>query len=327
MTQRASRRIPRGAPWFLFLAALLGARSADAQPSPVALLWNAPPECPSRDSVLEQAGRALGPPRVVSSHVVRADVERDAAGRWHAAVRIEGPGAQADRAFDADTCPAIASATAVVLAVLVEDGAQAEPSPAPPLRRDAPPAPQSPAPANARRGGQIALGAGGIVDQATMPAVAAGAELAVGWAVGGDRWRARALAMGAFFPVHSATLAGRPTEGGDFRLLTAAARACIGLVAGAFEVGPCAGPEIDTLQASGFGSSSPSDGSATWAAFALSALGGWRVAGPLYATLRVDGVVPLARPEFVVQTPGADLLVHRPAPALRAALGAEVRFP
>lgn len=299
------RRLPRfaGSP---SLAALLLAGSANAQSSTMELAWNAPAECPSRDAVLAEIARTLGHPPAGQATTVRADVTRDEEGLWHASVRIEAGPARSERTLDAATCPAVASAAALILAVAAEGGLPSEPplppEPARASREQSAPAAPSPAPPPPTSS-KLLVDAGAVLDEKTMPSLAGGAELAVGWRFATGTWRPRAFVRGAFFPAQSTFLANRPTEGGSFRLLTASGQACLEYATGRLEVGPCVGGELDSMSATGIGPGS-SSGSGAWVALLGSALGGWRLTRELAIVARVDAAVPLARPSFVAQTPG-----------------------
>lgn len=91
------------------------------------------------------------------------------------------------------------------------------------------------------------------------------------------------------------------------------------------EAGPCLGAELGQLDAIGFGIASPARGRSSYAG-AGGALRLGATANPwLSLDLRLEGVMLLHRPTFVVDELGP---VHRPdAWSLRASLGAEVSFP
>jgi hypothetical protein len=171
-----------------------------------------------------------------------------------------------------------------------------------------------------------------VLDDATMPNLAPGAELTLGWAYRVSIWRLRLLASGEIFPVQNVSFGpSRPGESGHFGLLAGSARACGGIVGHGFDLGPCVGAEVDNMSASGAGSSLTSKltGSATWGAVVGSVLASWSPWRPLAIMARLDGLLPLARPPFVIHDnlTNADSTVHRPsAEAMRVALGIELRF-
>src|SRR5262249_52655022 len=99
---------------------------AHAQPgAPVRLEWSAPlAECPSRAAVLARvAAYARGGAVARSGVDARAAVSRRGT-RWHVDVRIAAEGVDGARAFDAESCEAVADAVAFAVALAV-DPAQA----------------------------------------------------------------------------------------------------------------------------------------------------------------------------------------------------------
>jgi hypothetical protein len=103
------------------------------------------------------------------------------------------------------------------------------------------------------------------------------------------------------------------------------ARACFAALRTRFVEGsPCAGANVDFIDASGFGAQANYGANAQWTTVA----GGALVRAPLGSRfalrLRAEAFVPLTRPTFVVEGQGD---VHRP-PTLGAAasFGAEVLF-
>jgi hypothetical protein len=335
-------------------ASLLRASAAYGQTPAIDLVWNAPAECPSRDTVLGERERILGASRAVNAEIARTDVYRNATGGWHAQVQVESRGARTAREFDAQSCSEIAAATAVILAVAAEDFPGGAPSagqepattpsgesprtaslataPAPVPVPAAPPADGSGTVAESPRFqatgvSRLVLAAGGVLDEGAMPSPSAGAELEAGWLGEWGRLRVRASWAAGFFPQRATFLANHPGEGGNFQLFALSGRACVGTARGPLEVAPCVGAEMDAMQASGIGSSIPGNGSAAWGALLASGRAGLRLSQRFGVGLRVEGVLPLARPQFVVQTPTTDLDVHRPASVgFRAALCAETFF-
>lgn len=91
------------------------------------------------------------------------------------------------------------------------------------------------------------------------------------------------------------------------------------------EAGPCVGAELGQLDAIGFGIAAPARGRSSYAGSGGALRLGATASPWLSLDLRLEGVVLLHRPTFVVAELGP---VHRPdAWSLRASLGAEVLFP
>jgi hypothetical protein len=319
---RVSLKTKRG----LAIALLVLAAAADAvaQPtsSPVSLTWNSPVDCPSREQVLAEVARVLGGAHEARiPAIARADVARTNTGRWQAALRVEARDVHSERNLEAESCEAIASGVALIVAVAVEGSV-------PPL---APPAstPKVPDAAPAESGAsshasQLLVAAAGVIDDGTMPPIAGGGEAALGWSYATPSWRARALAGASYFPSASKNIATR--EGGTFTLFAPFARLCWSIARGPFDIGPCLGGEIDRMSGQGFGPPpiQPLDNNATWGSAVGTALASWSLSGPIAVFARADGIVPLAQPTFRLLP---DTNVHQPAlPAWRAAFGVELRF-
>jgi hypothetical protein len=318
---------------------------AHAQTPPIALEWKAPPNCPTQDAVLGEVVHVLGHVPVGAPVQARAEVMRAESGRWQAQLALATTSAQSQRLLVAESCEAIASATALIVAVAIEGGV-APTSPAGGITQ--PKSPQTAHPDAHLNDGrapaaapffhsQLLVDAASVVDDGAMPSIAGGVDLEIGWMGSWRAWRVRVLASAAAFPDQT-KLADQPAlaaknEGGDFRLLEASARACSGVVFGFFDLGPCLGAELDSMDAWGTPSAaSPghtnSHTSAQWVSLSGSALAEWQFVRTLALFARVEGLVPLAHPRFVIGQPGAtEAVVHHPsAVALRLALGLEVRI-
>jgi hypothetical protein len=104
------------------------------------------------------------------------------------------------------------------------------------------------------------------------------------------------------------------------------ARVCaVALRAATIELGPCAGVTAGAIQAEGRGVSSPGSSSAPF--FAVSAGGSAALPIADWLALRADlaAIVPITRPEFVID--GIEGVVHEPSVVgARLAIGAEVRL-
>ncbi len=298
------------------------------------LAWNAPPECPTRDDVLAEVDRVLA-----GSHETRVltaahvDVAATANGRWTAVLQIDSRDGQRRRQFDADTCVEIASATALILAVAVENGA---PPPAPAIAREEAPAAVSErrAPPEAvrsiapARASQVIAAVAGLVDDGTMPgAPATGMEIALGGSLAFSKGHLRALAGLAVYPTQT-TPAGSAGESAKVSLLAVSARACALIPRDRFEWGPCLGGEIESMNASGAGPAQtfqPASAHRVWGAATGGVHGSWNYSRLVTVFARAEGVFSLARTRFVL-TPD-NSIVHEPARvAGRAALGIELRF-
>jgi len=291
----------------------------------VDLTWNAPAECPTRDRLLAEVATGLGPAHASrASTVARADARRDDAGRWHATLVVETGGAASQRELEAESCAAIVSAVAVILAVTIEGGTEAAPAAGAAVAatpRSPPPSAHA-APSFASR---ALVAAGGVVDVGTLPAVSPGVEASLGWMYASARWQGRIVAMGEYFASQTRTNA--LGEGGSFTLMNLSGRGCVSRAWSTLEIGPCLGGEVDAMTGHERNAQQALPNSAAWLSVVGSALAGWRPSRVFGVSLRVDGVVPLARPTFVIQEPSANRTVYPLGViAARAVLSAELRF-
>lgn len=291
--------------------------TAHAADERLRLRWTAPPECPSEADVHAAALRGVDP--AASGGVLEADavvVATKAGSAWRLELVTRRGGRTGERAIEASTCQGVADAAAVLLAIALgpSEAGSAEVEPRAP---EAPP-PATPAAdadrselrrrAAVGRPRALALGIAGALDTATLPVVAVGGALSVGWTPG----RARVELETRVLASQSATLEASQA-GADFSVLTFGARGCFAVVhGGSLEVSPCAGADVHFGSAAGYGARTNFDASARWTALT----GGVLLRAPLASWLavraRADLAVPLARPDFVVQNEGS---VHRPAAA------------
>jgi hypothetical protein len=329
--------------WLLHVSAAL----AEDVP-PVELTWSATEGCPTRESVLSEVAREVGPRGKQAAGVIaRAVVTQDERGLWRSELVVEIGAAHGERLLEAQSCEGVASAAALIIAIAVETGAPPAspkapapvpvpvPVPVPPpvvtaAARPPQPPPRPPAPVDSpHRNSKLLLALAGVVDSGTLPSLSPGLEASLGGSYGTSIWRGRITAAGAYFAPETAgvTDGARPGEGGRFTLLTLSGRACVSRTVSTFDLGPCLGGEVDAMSGEGVDSKTTTTGHGRWAALSGSLLGAWHPIGPLAVFLRLDAIVPLARPSFVLQEPSTDISVHSPASiSPRAALGIELRF-
>jgi hypothetical protein len=325
---------------FGFVAALLAlvtatSGNAHALAGSPDLGWNAPPECPTRDEVLAEVDRVLAGSRETRiPAAANADVAATVNGRWSAVLRINARDGQGERRFEADTCREIASATALILAVTVENGAP--PPPAQALVHEEPPATVSvkrAMPEEARsvppaRVSQALAAVAGLIDDGAMPrAPAGGMELALGGRLAFSKGYLRALAGLAVYPTQT-TATGSAGESAKISLLEVSVRACGLIPRGRFEWGPCLGGEIESMSASGAGPAQtfqPASAHRVWGAAVGGFHASWSTSRLVAVFARAEGIFSLARTRFVLTPDNA--VVHEPARvAGRVGFGIELRF-
>ena len=124
----------RHAPWTLavgaaFAGAALAVRAFAQLPPPkadvsraVLLEWNAPPECPAQSYVMAELARQLSGTTLTPEKRInaRADVRRGEGQRWHLRLVTESGEQRGDRSLEAESCRAVADATALIVAMAVD---------------------------------------------------------------------------------------------------------------------------------------------------------------------------------------------------------------
>ncbi len=242
---------------------------AQASAPSVDLAWSAPPECPSREVVLAEVSSLLAGSGA-SAHPVSATAtverERDG-GRWRVALSIRSDQGAGVRALDADSCAALGSAVALIVALAVDPTRRAAASAAAGAGAGASASAAASAGASADAGASASADAGASADasadaSASGDAGAAelrddaadrgedddGVRLAVGAsgaadfgvlpstavggvvAVAGLYRRARVEVRGRTYASQHAVDPARPAQGVDLGYLGLDARACLAIL-------------------------------------------------------------------------------------------------
>ncbi len=332
------------------LAAAGPARADEAPEEPIVLQWTAPPGCPKERDVRAEIERVLGgPPDAASRRYLRAEARASRRGEsFHVHLVTDLGGVIGERDFDGPTCSAVANAAALIVALTFDPDALARrsepPAPPPPPPKPvpeavvpAPPIPPPPAPpppphvdpapppppvpvAAPPDRPRLALG--------LLVAASAGALPRVAGSFGGQAsvlaGRFRADLSSAYVLPQTATLAARPTAGGDFHLIAGDARGCYAVVRAPLEVSPCVGLEVGSMGATGFGVRSNGSGSALWVAPLAEAALALPVGTHFAARLDLGVLAPIERPPFVLAAAGT--VYTAGAVAGRATVAIEVRF-
>jgi len=290
-------------------------RLASASERAFALTWNAPDECPDATTVEQYVDDVLGdanfgPVAVHASGVV----SRTADARYAVQLDLDTGAAQPSRrSLDAANCEAVSRAAALLIALAIR--ARAAPPSPPPAPSPAP----EPAPSRVPRARGL-LGLLTLADFGAIPAATLGAGITAG-----VRWpRLQLESTVAYFAPRSTSAPNRADVGARFELGTAGARACTPLTVTAVWLAPCVGAGVDWVRAPGFGARVTRRPS-TWdliARFGL--LGGWDISSIISARVEVEGVLPVARPEFEVD--GVGDIFRRSPVGVRTGLGLELQF-
>ena len=301
--------------------ALGSARLAAAQQKPMVVIWQAPPECPTAARVeaevennLARAGAAPAP--VVAMVTVSGPTD----GRWQASLLFQVGFTRAERRFEAESCQAIASAAALVIALWAEGRPDVPPPTAPP--RDAEKPPVAPIVEPTRRPFVIMLN--GLLDWGTMPDSPAGGMEAAGgpiWTF--PSWRLRVLGGLSFFPNRRTPLMDSRVDQANFELFDFSGRGCATIVSDRFELGPCAGAELAVMHGSG---TALEDSTKLWVSLLGAAMASWSVSPAIGVFGRAEVVVPTTQKTFLNGSGGGSPIYQVPAVAVRGALGFELRF-
>jgi hypothetical protein len=310
----------------VFVAATAWSVSAFA--GPVEVTWTAPAACPSEGYVVGEVGRILdgasGPQKKVHAH---ADVVCDEGGAWHVTLVTRTEDAPGRRTFSAESCEALADATALILAMtvnpLITPPPPREPSVEPPSHgsdaRSVPPAKPSGSASLAR----FALAASLAGTTGVLPSASFGPEISLGWLPGRVRVELRAN-----YAVPQRAASGAPV-GADFQLWSAGARVGYAWPIGPLAVGPSVVADLERMSASGFGGSLTFRQSAVLVGMGGGLLVVWSPLLSFAVRLAAEGEALAPRPSFVVVEPAprSPELVHRPsALAGRATVGVEWHF-
>ncbi len=298
-----------------FLLALGAARSASASERAFAVAWSAPAECPDAAAIAQYVddvlgGADAGPVAVRAVGVVTRPP--DAA--YAVTLDLDAGAAQpSKRSLSGPDCESVSRAAALLIGLAVRARVEPPPAPLPP-----PPAPP-PAPVQTARARPF-LTLLALADEGSSPKPTLGIGVA-----GGMRWpHLRLEPMLGYFAPRSTNVASHPEVGAQFQLATAGARACSPFSADSVWLAPCVGGGVDWLRARGFGARVTRNASSWALVVRAGLLAGWDISPIISAHIELEGVLPLARPEFVVDGDGD---VYRRDPlAARAALGVDVHF-
>lgn len=319
-------------------------RLAAAESERVALIWNAPAGCPTTQAIDDEVARTLaGSPKDAAPVAAAVNVLAPSApdGRWRARLVIHSHGRRAEREFEAESCEALASATALIVGLAAEGADDASPTQSadqvqPPASRADPTIAAAPAPGPASAGAAwndsaTHLVVGGLLDSGTMPgSPAIGIEAAFGASWTASIWRLRLTAGASFFPEQDM---GNPMQyplpSGRYWMVSFSARGCLTAVVSRFEFGPCFGGELAFMHASNLQGIPSTDDTQYWASPLGSAVAAVTVASRVVVFARTDIVVPSTRRSFNVEAGGSIIyyeIYKIPTHALRGAMGIEVLF-
>jgi len=299
----------------------------DVGAPPLALTWEAPAGCPTVDEVAGEVERTLAKSGTPAPPFTAAAYAMSGPGQtWEGRLVLNLRGAETERRFMAESCEALASAAALIIAVALDEASDqpAEPpAPVVDLERPVtvPTATAAPAP--------YSLGANAIIDVKTLPSPpGAGLEAVIRrrWAIGPVRpgWMAGLDVLRNLQPSVNNLLG---PVAGDFWLFSLSGRGCVGVAVARLELAPCAGAALDAMHAtnSGWAQVSVQTDTRYWLSFLGSVALSYEATPSLELMVRADAVLPTSRPTFNIYTNVLPAYVV-PGPAFRGALGAAWRF-
>ena len=128
---------------FAIAVCLVMASARADDPSRLRLEWNAPAECPTRETVLGRIAELSGALAGEAEVVAHVEVSAPDAGGWSARVSVRRNGHESTRFLTAPSCAEVVAGVVVMIALVLGPtqglGAVSEPSPAKPTEPTAAP--------------------------------------------------------------------------------------------------------------------------------------------------------------------------------------------
>jgi hypothetical protein len=291
--------------------------------------WRAPEGCPPASAVEEEIAHLLGGP--AREHArddlrVQATVERGSL--WLVTLETTSKTANGHRTIEAATCQALANATALIVALLIDPDAVAartgkaqgnEPRP--------PPSPAEPTPVQGRppgvRATHVLLGAAAAGNLGVLPSPDLGVSASVG--IVHPRWRMEARAAYDPRQVQSAALANPSGAYGRFSFIAGTVAGCMTFSRPTLEFGPCADAEFGAVHGEGIGATHTTSHTSPWLGVGAGGLLAIKATRWLYLPVHADAVVPLWRPNYVFENPQVPIF-RSASVGGRLTAGVELRF-
>ena len=290
--------------------------------------WLAPEGCPSAGFVRTEIDSLLGGTardRARQDLTVQATVERGAL--WLVTLETRSGTTAGHRTIEAVTCQALASATALIVALMIDPEAVAaragkvkEKEPSPPPATVPEPAPPPPRTERATFGlaGIVAAGNLGVLP---APDVGIGAEIGLVR----RHWRAELRASYGLRNVRSDPLTDASGAYGRFRVFAGTLAGCWMMLRAAVDLGPCAEAEFGVVHGEGVGPIEVASQYTPWFGLGAGGLVILKATSWLHFPLHADAVVPLWRPNFTFRY--VDNPIFRAWPVGgRLTAGVEVQF-
>ena len=306
----------------------LGPENAQAAPGHFALSWSAPPACPDGAGVLGRVERILNrAPNVGDGEVliVRATVEQPERDQpWHVELETDNGRRLSTRSLEAASCDELASATALLVAILLEPQVeQTEPSAVPPVVRPRVPESTAPVPAALPERSapvRFALGAFSGAVSGLLPKWSFGAGLDGSLAWKALRWN---VSVAYWLPVEQSAPPS-DAQGARFQLLSSAAELCLmHSVHWRLSGGICSGADLAFLHARGYGEGIRSSAEqANFVSLSAGARVAWAASSRLSLVFDADALLPLGSRRFIFEG-SAPAQIHTPRAGAQLTFGVE----
>jgi len=324
----------------LALFCVLFADPASAEPRGKFVLdWVAPTGCPQQEAVQAEIIRLLGGGASAGSAAAGDDAAAGAAGaaaadaglsvrasvghstQWFVSLQSRAAGVEGRRWLESTSCDGLASATALIVALMIDPvavAAQSGQAPAP--AAVAVPAPISMAKPQRTTTMLLGLVAGGTTGVLPSPDVGVGAALGLARPF----WRLELRAAWGLRQAESAPLANPSGARGSFRLLAGTLAGCATFRRSVVDFGPCADVEFGAVHGEGVGAFLTTSQTTPWLGLGAGGLLVFRISRWLLVPVHADAVFPLRRLSFVVEP---HTTIYRPSPiGGRLTVGLEMHF-
>ena len=322
----------RGCAFLLYAAGGL-AVSAAAPARAAQLTVEAPPSCAEPMTLAQEVANLIGRPLAEIPDVdFRIRIAETSPQKWRLHLETvdrqsstaRATSVRGTREIDGTSCPELAEAASVAIAVSVRSMEAAERTPPPPAAVTStlpgpPPAASAAVVVSSppKPSWRPSVTVGLVTDMGALPSTSPGLELE------GDlqRGQLRLVLLGTWFTSENAV--GTGGASGTFQLALGGGLACFAPRTGRWTALVCGGGELGRLAGTGL-VARPETGTLFWRAVRAE-VGATAVLGPNTAILLRAGIVrPLSRPDFVLDQ---HELVYRPgAVALRLTAGVELGF-
>jgi hypothetical protein len=296
--------------------------------------WRAPEGCPSPSEVRKDIDGLLGGAageRVRQNLSVHATVEHGV--RWLVTLETRSRTATGHRTLEAVSCQALGSATALIVALIIDPDAVAahakqakapEPSPLP----VAAPAPSA-SPSSVEEASPVAratfvlagLGAAGTIGVLPGPDL----DLTATLGLARGPWRAELRAAYGLVNVSSDPLSQASSAYARFRFLAGTLAGCWMVSRAVVELGPCVDVELGAVRGEGVGPLEVDSKDTPWFGLGAGGVLIFKATSWLQFPVHADAVVPLWRPNYVFRHADSPLFRSWPVGG-RLSAGIEARF-